>query len=95
MEKFNLFLNICYRNYFWCKEGWEVEDNPVGTAFEILWMFFEPALFGVTGASVKIYELDEHYVITGVSILVVCGIVRICATVLISFGDNLNLKEKV
>lgn len=87
-------ISVC-RNYFWCKEGWEVEDNPVGTAFEIFWMFFEPALFGVTGASIKIGELDKHIVTVGVSILVVCGVVRICITALIAFGDNLNVKEKV
>ncbi|XP_031632102.1 sodium/hydrogen exchanger 9B2 [Contarinia nasturtii] len=83
-------------NYFWCKSGdWEVEDNPVGTAFEILWMFFEPALFGVTGASVKIDALDKDVVTQGVSILVVCAIIRICCTILIAIGDNLNLKEKI
>lgn len=38
-------------NYFWCREGWEIEDNPVGTGFEIFWMFFEPLLFGITGTS--------------------------------------------
>lgn len=58
-------------------------------------MFFEPALFGVTGASVRINELDRHVVIVGVSILVVCAVVRICVTSLIAFGDNLNVKEKV
>lgn len=57
--------------------------------------FIEPALFGVTGASIKINSLDEHVVTLGVSILVICGIVRICCTILIAFGDNLNLKEKV
>lgn len=36
-----------------------MEDNPVGTAFEIFWMFFEPALFGITGAAIKIHELDK------------------------------------
>lgn len=50
-----------------------MEDNPVGTAFEIFWMFFEPALFGVTGASIKINELDQHIVTVGVCVLVVCG----------------------
>lgn len=83
------------RNYFWCKEGWEIEHNPVGIAFEILWMFFEPALFGVTGAAVKINELDEHVVTIGVGILITTGIVRILSTIIIAFGDNLNLKEKV
>lgn len=67
----------------------------MGTAFEIFWMFFEPALFGVTGASVKFYELDMHVVIVGAAILVATGVVRICVTVLIAIGDNLNFKEKV
>lgn len=41
-------------NYFWCQQGWEIEDNPVATAFEIFWMIFEPILFGITGAAVKV-----------------------------------------
>lgn len=41
-------------NLFWCKQGWEVEDNPVSTAFEIFWMIFEPILFGITGSTVKV-----------------------------------------
>lgn len=58
-------------------------------------MFFEPALFGVTGANVKINELDENVVTIGVGILITTGIVRILVTGFIAFGDNLNLKEKV
>lgn len=42
-------------NYFWCQQGWDIEDNPVATAFEIFWMIFEPILFGITGAAVKVY----------------------------------------
>ena len=42
-------------SYFWCKqEDWDLEDNPVSTAFEIFWMIFEPILFGITGATVKV-----------------------------------------
>lgn len=41
-------------SYHWCKEGWSIEDNPVSTAFEIFWMIFEPILFGITGAAVKV-----------------------------------------
>lgn len=45
-------------NLFWIKQGWDVEDNPVSTAFEICWMIFEPILFGITGATIKvIYHL--------------------------------------
>lgn len=58
-------------------------------------MFFEPALFGVTGAAVKLDELDERIVAIGLGILVVTSVVRIIVTACIAFGDNLNFKEKV
>lgn len=82
-------------NYYWCKQGWEIEDNPVSTAFEIFWMFFEPALFGITGAAVKINELEPGVVCTGAGILIAAVVIRIIATIAIAFGDGLNLKEKV
>lgn len=82
-------------NYFWCQQGWEVEDNPVSTAFEIFWMFFEPILFGMTGAAIKIAELDPHIVSIGLSILATGAILRIIGTTAIAFGDKLNIKEKV
>lgn len=74
-----------------------MEDNPVGTAFEIFWMFFEPALFGVTGATVNLSELGENLdlMAIGIGILVTTGLVRIFVTAFIAFGDNLNTKEKV
>lgn len=82
-------------NYFWCQQGWEVEDNAVSTAFEIFWMFFEPILFGITGAAVKINELDPNILSVGVGILVAAVVLRLLTTVAIAFGDGLNMKEKV
>lgn len=60
-------------------------------------MFFEPALFGVTGATVRINELGERldFMAIGVGILVTTGLIRILVTAFIAFGDNLNIKEKV
>lgn len=81
-------------NLFWCKQGWDVEDNPVSTAFEIFWMIFEPILFGITGATIKINELDPDIVSYGIAALAAGVIVRIFVTVGIAFGDRLNLKEK-
>lgn len=49
----------------------------------------------ILGASIKIRELDSNIVTIGVSILVVTGLVRIISTILIAFGDNLNIKERV
>lgn len=89
-----VFAAFC-SNYYWCKQGWDVEDNPVGTAFEIFWMFFEPILFGITGATVKFNELDPNYVLIGLSIIGGAAVLRIITTAAIAFGDRLNAKEKV
>ncbi|KAL5279795.1 SLC9B2 family protein [Megaselia abdita] len=81
-------------NLFWCKQGWEVEDNPVSTAFEIFWMIFEPILFGVTGATIKIRELDPEIVTIATAVIFTGAIIRILCTAGIAFGDRLNTKEK-
>ncbi|CRL01326.1 CLUMA_CG014448, isoform A [Clunio marinus] len=82
-------------NYFWCKQGWDLEDNPVATAFEIFWMIFEPILFGITGAAVKFNELDSNVVIYGLASLLASGLLRALLTIGIAIGDKLNMKEKV
>lgn len=81
--------------YFWQQQGWEVDDNPVATSFEIFWMIFEPILFGVTGAQITISELEGKIVYLGLSCLVAGIVIRIGATVLCGIGSKLNLKEKV
>ncbi|XP_044268567.1 sodium/hydrogen exchanger 9B2 isoform X2 [Tribolium madens] len=81
--------------YCWSRQGWEIEDNPAATAFEIFWMIFEPVLFSITGAQIKLDELDGHIVSIGVAILIAGVIIRIIATVLLGIGCKLNLKEKI
>lgn len=85
------FVSLCC----WSRQGWEIEDNPAATAFEIFWMIFEPILFGVTGAQVKLKELDGAVVFIGVGIIVAGVVIRILATILIGIGCKLNLKEKI
>ncbi|KAK9879499.1 hypothetical protein WA026_006567 [Henosepilachna vigintioctopunctata] len=81
--------------YFWSNQGWEIEDNPAATAFEIFWMIFEPILFGVTGTQIKIKELDPEVVSVCVGILVVGTLIRMFGTILIGIGCKLNTREKV
>lgn len=81
--------------YHWINQGWTLEDSPVGHAFEIFWMIFEPILFGITGATVKLDELDPHIVSYGMISLVAGAVIRIVVTTLVSFGDKLNWKERV
>ncbi|XP_013133881.1 PREDICTED: mitochondrial sodium/hydrogen exchanger 9B2 isoform X2 [Papilio polytes] len=79
----------------WAEQGWELEDNPVATAFEIFWMFFEPMLFSVTGAQVVIADLEPHLVLVGGGILVTCVVLRAILTSVCAVRSNLNMKEKV
>ncbi|CAD7085885.1 unnamed protein product [Hermetia illucens] len=82
-------------NLFWIKQGWDVEDNPVSTAFEIFWMIFEPILFGITGATIKFNELDPDLVSVGIGCIAAGVVIRVFVTAGIAFGDHLNRKEKI
>ncbi|XP_063838819.1 sodium/hydrogen exchanger 9B2-like isoform X5 [Ostrinia nubilalis] len=79
----------------WADLGWELEDNPVATAFEIFWMFFEPMLFSITGAQVVISELPMDLVLYGSGILVACMVLRAIVTSVSAVRSNLNTKEKI
>ncbi|XP_067004153.2 sodium/hydrogen exchanger 9B2 isoform X2 [Anabrus simplex] len=81
--------------YHWSQQGWEIEDNPVATAFEIFWMIFEPILFGITGTQIKINELEPHTVSIGLACLGAGVLIRILSTVGLAIGCKLNLKEKI
>lgn len=52
----------------WSKQGWDIEKNPASEGFEILWMFFEPILFSVTGAQIKFSELDGNILLIGMQV---------------------------
>ncbi|KAL1494854.1 hypothetical protein ABEB36_010373 [Hypothenemus hampei] len=79
----------------WSKQGWDVEDSPAHEAFEILWMFFEPILFAITGAQIKLNELDGGVVLIGLGVLVASAVIRIVSTIFLGIGCDLNLKEKL
>ncbi|XP_046961854.1 sodium/hydrogen exchanger 9B2-like isoform X2 [Vanessa cardui] len=79
----------------WVEQGWELDDNPVATAFEIFWMFFEPMLFAITGAQVVIADLPPHLVLVGGGIIITCIVVRALLTSISAVRSNLNMKEKI
>lgn len=81
--------------YFWQKDGWEVDDNPVATSFEIFWMIFEPILFGITGTQIRISDLKGKTVYLGIGCLVAGIVIRIIVTILVGVRSKLNTKEKV
>ncbi|XP_018050525.1 PREDICTED: mitochondrial sodium/hydrogen exchanger 9B2 [Atta colombica] len=81
--------------YFWRQDGWDMDDNPVATSFEIFWIIFESILFGLTGTQIKISELEGKTVYLVLGCLLTGIVIRIGITVLLGIGSKLNLKEKV
>ncbi|KAJ8958964.1 hypothetical protein NQ318_019735, partial [Aromia moschata] len=79
----------------WTKQGWDIEDNPAATAFQIFWMIFQPILFGITGASIKLNELNGNIIGTIAGLLVAAAVIRILVTILVGIRCKLNLKEKI
>ena len=79
---------------YWTKQGWDIEENPASTTFEIFWMIFEPILFGITGAQIKLKQIDHKIVFKSIACLLTGVIIRIVVTVLASVGCKLNTKEK-
>lgn len=79
----------------WTRQGWDIEDNPAATAFEIFWMIFEPILFGITGAQIKFSSLDGTIVAIGIGILVAAVLLRMIVTVFVAIGCHYNMKEKI
>ncbi|VEN54965.1 unnamed protein product, partial [Callosobruchus maculatus] len=85
------FVAIC----MWSRIGWDVEDNPAATAFEIFWMIFQPILFGITGARVKINELKPELLGLCLGVLITAIVIRMAITIFFSIGCKLNNKEKI
>uniref|UniRef100_A0A2S2NJL7 Sodium/hydrogen exchanger 9B1 n=2 Tax=Schizaphis graminum TaxID=13262 RepID=A0A2S2NJL7_SCHGA len=81
--------------YFWTKQGWNIEDNPVATAFEIFWMICEPILFGLTGTQIVLNELDLKFVTVTVMCVAIAFVSRIFITIIAASGSSLNFKEKL
>lgn len=80
---------------YWTKQGWKVEDNPATTEFEIFWRIFQPILFSIAGARIKLHELNTSVVVIGCAIIVSGVTIRLIATTIVGIGCKLNLKEKV
>lgn len=79
----------------WSKTGWDIEDNPAATAFEIFWQICQPVLFGITGARIRLNEIDGHIILTVLGVITAGIVIRMLVTVVVGIGSKLNFKEKV
>ncbi|XP_030768126.1 advillin-like isoform X3 [Sitophilus oryzae] len=85
------FVSVLY----WTKQGWKLGDNPVAISFRILWFIFEPVLFAITGAQVRITQLDGNVMLIGSGILLAALFIRVIVTIILDYGSAMNYKEKL
>ncbi|XP_005112307.1 sodium/hydrogen exchanger 9B2 isoform X2 [Aplysia californica] len=78
----------------WRKEYAEGVKNPIEDVVGVLWMIFQPLLFGLIGAEVDISSLDGDTVGLGIAVLAIGLSLRVVVSFLAVFGTDLNLKER-
>ncbi|CAB3364808.1 Hypothetical predicted protein [Cloeon dipterum] len=76
-------------------QGWLVGQNQVALTFGVLWQFFEPIVFGLVGAQIKIVELPLQMVGLAAACVSAPAIVRLITTLILLTGSGFNVKEKV
>ncbi|XP_027013742.2 sodium/hydrogen exchanger 9B2 [Tachysurus fulvidraco] len=75
--------------------GWEENKAPVEKVVGLVWDMFQPLLFGLIGAEIRISALEPITVALGLTTLSIALCVRIFITFLMVLCAGFNLKEKV
>ncbi|GFR84744.1 mitochondrial sodium/hydrogen exchanger 9B2-like [Elysia marginata] len=79
----------------WRSELKEGEKNPVEDVVAVLWMIFQPLLFGLIGSEVKISSLEGGTVGLGLAVLSIGLGFRSLVAFLAVYGTRLNFKERL
>lgn len=79
----------------WRSQLGEGVKNPVQDVVGVLWMIFQPLLFGLIGAEVKVSSLDGGTVGLGVAVLAIGLSARALVSYLAVLGTDLNVRERL
>ncbi|XP_055875672.1 sodium/hydrogen exchanger 9B2-like isoform X4 [Biomphalaria glabrata] len=78
----------------WRSEFPENEKNPVENVIGVVWMIFQPFLFGLIGSEVDVFKLDLDVIGLGIAVLAIGLFARVCVSFLSVFFTNLTYKER-
>ncbi|XP_037084502.1 sodium/hydrogen exchanger 9B2-like [Pollicipes pollicipes] len=79
----------------WRQRGWTGDTNPVSEAYGILWFVFQPILFGLIGAEIRVDALKADTVGFGLLTLAIGLTVRIIVSFFVVMGGGLTVKERL
>ncbi|XP_069123736.1 sodium/hydrogen exchanger 9B2-like [Argopecten irradians] len=77
----------------WRKEAEKEGDNGINGMVGILWMIFQPLLFGLIGAAVDVTAIDGGTVGLAMGTLAIGLFIRLCASFGAVMFSGLNMKE--
>ncbi len=85
------YIGIIFTGYF-CNKWWEDKPDELLSKF---WIFCQPFLFGVVGASIRFNEIGGDMI--GKGLLIILGGVccRLIAVVLVTFETKYVFKERI
>ncbi|XP_045903850.1 sodium/hydrogen exchanger 9B2 isoform X1 [Micropterus dolomieu] len=75
--------------------GWGSEKARVEEVVGWAWDVFQPLLFGLIGAEIRVSELEGHTVGLGIATLLIGLLVRLLFTFVCVFCAGFNMREKV
>ncbi|KAM3864956.1 sodium/hydrogen exchanger 9B2-like [Diretmus argenteus] len=75
--------------------GWRKDKAHVEKVVGMAWDVFQPLLFGLIGAEIRISQLEGHTVGLGIACLLIALVVRLLFTFVCVFCAGFTLKEKV
>ncbi|XP_008315377.1 sodium/hydrogen exchanger 9B2 isoform X1 [Cynoglossus semilaevis] len=75
--------------------GWGHEKARVEEVVDWAWDVFQPLLFGLIGAEIRVSELEGHTVGLGIASLLIALLVRVSFTFVCVLCAGFNLKEKL
>ncbi|XP_033121742.1 sodium/hydrogen exchanger 9B2-like [Anneissia japonica] len=85
----------CLTMAFVAGHGWKQNKEPIERLMEIMWILFQPLLFGLIGAEVKLSYLDPSSIGLGMAVVLIGLTMRILVSILAVSGAGLTNKEKV
>ncbi|XP_041363760.1 sodium/hydrogen exchanger 9B2-like isoform X2 [Gigantopelta aegis] len=79
----------------WRKEVHPDDKNPIENVVGVLWMIFQPLLFGLIGAAVNISDIDTNTIALGLATLGIGLGIRMLVSFCALFCSSLNMRERI
>ncbi|CAK1603269.1 unnamed protein product [Parnassius mnemosyne] len=79
----------------WSKRDWPINNNPVATVYNVLWLIFEPMLFTLSGYYLEVSQITLKEFGLIVACIVLALLLRLITAFLVALANRLTVKESL